>query len=101
MAFWLLLAGLGLALVGAVVSGVADAWLSRAVLLYLDAVEANVGQLAEAVRGGATNPTVTGVDLKRDLGQDRARVLKTLGWLILAAGFALQMTAVWMMRGWG
>ena len=50
----------------------------------------------EAVRAGTAQLTVTGIDVKRDKGQDRARALKTLGWLALAwvaGAFALALSA--------
>jgi hypothetical protein len=56
-----------------------DAWLSRSILNYLDAIEDNVGELVEAVRAGDTDLKVTSIDRKRDRGQDRARALKMLG----------------------
>lgn len=93
MEFWIRLTGLGLGLGGALVVALADAWLSRSVLVYLDAVETNVGKLVEALRAGSTQLTVTGTDLKRDRGQDQARALKTVGWLILTLGFGLQLAA--------
>jgi hypothetical protein len=98
MAFWMLIAGLALALAGALVSALADAWLSRSLLIYLDAVEANLGQVAEAIKTGTTKLRVTGIDLKRDRSQNRARALKTLGWLALALGFALQIAAACLVR---
>jgi hypothetical protein len=57
-------------------------------------VEANVGKLVEALRAGNTQLAVTGINRKRDQGQDRARVLKTFGWLCLALGFGLQIAAI-------
>jgi hypothetical protein len=87
---WIRLGGLGLGLGGALVVAVADAWLSRSVLVYLDALEANVEKIVEALQGGTTELAVSRIDLKRDRGQNRARTLKTLGWLVLASGFALQ-----------
>jgi hypothetical protein len=63
--------------------------------VYLDAVEANVHHLAAAVRGGSTELKVTGINLKRDRRQNRARALKMLGWLILAGGLALQLAAAY------
>jgi hypothetical protein len=94
MESWMLLrTGLGLGLGGALVVAVADAWLSRAMLVYLDAVEANVGKLVESARDADRRLDVTGIDLRRDQGQNRARALKTLGWLALASGFALQLAA--------
>lgn len=89
----LLLAGLGVSLGGALVVGLADALLSRLTLVYLDAIEANVAKLVEAVRTGANQLTVTDVDVKRDRRQNRLRACKTLGWLTLALGLGLQLTA--------
>jgi hypothetical protein len=93
MESWMPLAGLGLGLGGALLAGLSDAWLSRSVLIYLDAVEANVAQLVAAVRQGRTALEVTAADLRRDRGQDRARALKSLGWVLLAAGLGLQAAA--------
>ncbi len=98
MESWMPLAGLGLGLGGALVAGLSDAWLSRSVLIYLDAVEANVGQLVAAVREGRTALEVTAADLRRDRGQDRARALKLLGWVLLATGLALQVAAACLAR---
>src|SRR5438552_4299419 len=95
---WLLPAGLGVTLAGAIVLALADAWLSRSILVYLDAVEANVHRLVDAVRAGGTHLKVTGTDLKRDRGQNSARAIKMLGWLILVLGFGLQLFAAYRMR---
>lgn len=94
MEAWIVLAGLGLSLIGASVLALADAWLHRSILVYLDAVETNVGKIVEAIRSSGTNLTVTGIDLKRDRGQNRARFFKLLGWLALIVGFGLQIAAV-------
>jgi hypothetical protein len=96
METWLLPVGLGGSVAGAVVLALADAWLSRSILVYLDAVEANVHRLAAAVRSGSTEFNVTGIDLKRDRRQNSARALKMVGWLILAAGLALQFGASYL-----
>ncbi len=93
MEAWLLPAGLGISLAGVVVVALADAWLSRSILVYLDAVEADVHRLAVAVRGGSTDLKVTGIDLKRDRRQNRARAVKLLGWFILVVGLAMQLGA--------
>jgi hypothetical protein len=98
MAFWILLAGLVLATGGVVITGLADAWLSRSILVYLDAVEHNVSKVVEALRAGATNLKITGIDVKRDRAQNRARALKTVGWLVMASGFALQLVAACLAR---
>ena len=93
---WIALIGLGLSVGGAVVVAAADAWLSRSLLVYLDALEANLGKLVAALRDGGTNLAVAGIDLKRDRGQDRARAFKTVGWLVLVAGLGLQFVAAMM-----
>jgi hypothetical protein len=93
MEAWLLPAGLAVSVAGAVLLALADAWLSRSILVYLDALEADVHRLAVAVRSGSTELKVTGIDLKRDRRQNSARALKLFGWLVLAAGLALQLGA--------
>jgi hypothetical protein len=94
----LLFAGLGLSMAAAVVLAVTDAWLSRSMLIYLDAVETNVAKIVHALRAGGTEPTVTGMNLQRDQGQDRARAIKTLAWFVMAAGFGLQLAAACLAR---
>jgi hypothetical protein len=89
-----LLAGLGLGMVGALVVALADAWLSRSLLVYMDAIEANVARAVAAIRAGQAELVVTGIDRKRDRIQNLARALKTLGWLVLALGFGLQIAAI-------
>lgn len=96
--FWIQIAGLGLGLAGALLLALADTWLSRSLLIYLDAVEANVSKLVETLRAGSNQYVIPEIDLKRDRRQDRARALKTLGWLVLTVGFALQLAAVWFTR---
>ena len=98
MQYQMLLAGLGLTFGGAALAALADLWLSRLILVYLDAVEANVEKLAQAVRTGSTDLAVTGIDLKRDRRQNLARMLKTLGWLTLLAGLGCQMVAIYLGR---
>ena len=93
MEFGMFAAGLGLTLSGAAVAGFADAWLSRSILIYLDAIEANVEKMAKAIQAGATDLAVTGINLRRDRGQNRARALKTMGWVALVMGFVLQLAA--------
>ena len=92
------LLGLGFTFGGAVVVAVADAWLSRSLLIYLDAVEANVGRVVALLRDGGAGLAVTGIDLKRDRGQDRARALKVVGWVVLILGLGLQLAAAWAGR---
>lgn len=95
MEFWILLGGLALTLVGAILVALADAWLSRLILVYLDAIEHDVMRVVVALRAGSIDDlNVSGIDVKRDRGQNVARALKTLGWLALAVGFALQIVAV-------
>ncbi|MEI7685714.1 MAG: hypothetical protein WCL32_11870 [Planctomycetota bacterium] len=89
----LLLAGLGVSLVGSLVVALADAWLSRLTLIYLDAIEANVANLVQAVRSRVDQVAATSVDPMRDRKENRARTLKTLGWLALVLGFGLQLAA--------
>jgi hypothetical protein len=98
MESWLLLAGLGLGLAGALVVAMADAWLSRSLLNYLDDVECNVAKLAEAIRAGNAHVAITDIDLKRDRGQNQARGLKSAGWLALALGLGLQFAAACLRR---
>ena len=75
MEYRILLAGLGFTLGGAVAVAFADLWLSRLLLVYLDALEANGEKLAQSLRSGSTHVVVTGIDLKRDQRQNRARTL--------------------------
>ena len=98
MQSWILLAGLGISLGGAVVAGLADAWLSRSILVYLDAVEHNLQNVVRTIQAGANDPTVTAPNLKRDRGQDQARAAKTLGWVALAVGFGLQILAACLLK---
>jgi hypothetical protein len=93
MEYPLMLVGLGVSLGGALVVALADAWLSRLMLMYLDAIEANMVKLLEAVRTGATQVDATGIDLKRDHRQNMVRAVKTLGWMALALSFGLQLAA--------
>ena len=67
-------------------------------LVYLDAVEANVAKLVEAHRSGEGLHRTTGIDLKRDLKQDLARVVKTWGWLMLTAGLGVQFAAAYFVK---
>jgi uncharacterized ferredoxin-like protein len=92
------LVGLGVALGGAIIVAVADASLSRSVLVYLDAVETNVAQLVDAVRSGSTSLVATGMNPLRDRRQNQARALKTIGWLVLILGFGLQFAAGYLVK---
>ena len=96
MDYRIFLAGLGLTLGGTVVAALADLWLSRLVLVYLDALESNVEKLAHAIRNGSTFLAITGIDLKRDQRQNHARRLKTLGWLVLLLGLGVQIVAAYL-----
>jgi hypothetical protein len=91
-------AGLGLSFGGAVVLALADAWLTRSMLAYLDAVEANVTKMVEALRAGSTYVIVTSMDVKRDQSQNVARGLKMIGWLALAAGIGFQLAAAYLTK---
>jgi hypothetical protein len=86
--------GLGMCFVGAILIALTDVWLSRSFLIYLDAVESNVSAIVDAFRAGNTRVAVTLIDLKRDRGQNRARALKMLGWLVLTLGFGLQVAII-------
>jgi len=88
MVSWMLFAGLGLSLGGAIVAGLADAWLSRSVLIYLDALEHNLRNVARTMQAGGPEPNVTEPNLRRDRGQNQARTAKSLGWVALALGLA-------------
>ncbi len=93
MLFWLPLAGSVLTFLGAVGVTVTDAWFSRAVLMYLDVIEANVKKIAEEIRTGGSSPEISAINPKRDRGQDRARALKAFAWLTLTLGLGLQLAA--------
>ena len=99
MEFGMLIGGLGLAIGGALLLAIADAWLSRSILLYLDAIESNVAAVATALRASNMQVAVTGINLMRDRGQNRARALKTLGWFTMALGFGLQLAASLLTKG--
>jgi hypothetical protein len=99
MEFGMLISGLGLAIGGALLLAIADAWLSRSILVYLDAIESNVAAVATALRASNTQLAVTGINLMRDRGQNRARALKTLGWFTMAFGFGLQLAASLLTKG--
>jgi len=87
---WLGIIGLGLCGVGSLMVALADAWLSRSILVYLDAVESNVSGIIKMLEGAAPSAEVTAIDVRRDRGQNRARALKTVGWLAMVGGFGLQ-----------
>ena len=98
MEYRIFLTGLGLIFGGAVVVALADLWLSRLLLVYLDAVESNVKMLADAIRSGSTNLAITGIDLKRDQRQNRARMLKTLGWMAVILGLGVQIVVAYVAK---
>jgi hypothetical protein len=60
------------------------------VLIYLDALETNLRKVVEVLQSGGNQFVNTGINLKRDRGQDRARSLKFLGWAVLFLGFLVQ-----------
>jgi hypothetical protein len=93
-----IVSALWLSLAGTLVVALADAWLSRSILIYLDAVEANVQKIVEALRSGSTQIDFTGINLKRDLRQNQARMFKSLGWFAMASGFGLQIAVAWLTR---
>ena len=86
----LLLTGLILNLVGIAILAIADVWFSRAVLVHLDALEANLTNLIGILRNGSGHLVDSGIDLRRDRGQDRARFVKLIGWVLLALGILTQ-----------
>lgn len=93
MPFWFGLIGLGLNLVGAVIVASVDAWFSRAVLVYLDALESDLVQAVQVLQSGGTQFVPTKIDPMRDRSQNRGRSLKLLGWCILSFGYLLQIAA--------
>src|SRR5438874_399259 len=70
MSFWLVLIGLGLNFTGAVIIALVDAWFSRALLVYLDALESNLGLAVQELHRGGTKFVPTKVDLLRDRNQN-------------------------------
>ena|SRR5947209_7161545 len=94
----ILIVGMGLCFAGGILVVAMDAWLSQLLLLYMDAVEANLAKLVEAVRTGGNQLVLTEIDRKRDRRLDRARGMKTVGWLILVLGFGVQLAAVYVTR---
>lgn len=95
---FLTLAGLGFAVAGGLILALADVWFSHAVLVYLDVVETNLLNVIEVLRHGGNQFETDGVSAKRDRGQDRARLLKLLGWTALVLGFLFQTVALLLPR---
>ena len=89
MHFGLGMVGLGLELAGVLILALADAWFSRSVLVYLDAVEANIAKVVDVLQTGGSQFVITPMDQKRDRGQDRARLLKLLGWAVMFLGLVV------------
>ena len=83
--------GLIFNLAGVVLLALGDVWFSRSVLVHLDALEENLSKLIAILRTGGGKLTDTGVDLRRDRGQDRARFVKLVGWALLGLGFVAQL----------
>jgi hypothetical protein len=96
MHFWFILGGLGLNALGAILIALGDAWLSRSVLLYLDALEASLSKVAGLLRSGGKDFIAPAIDARRDLGQDRARSIKLAGWGALIAGFVVQLIGAYL-----
>jgi hypothetical protein len=94
MPYWLGISGLGLNLLGAAIVALTDSRFSRVVLVYLDAVEANLVGLARALREGRTDFILQEVDVRRDRALDRSRSLKLAGWCVLILGLLLQAIAL-------
>ena len=66
----LLCRALGPTFGGAVAVALADLWFSRLVLIYVDALEADVARLSHAIRTGSSDFEVPDIDLKRDQRQN-------------------------------
>ena len=94
MHLYLSIGGLAINLAAALILAVADVWFSRSLLLHLDAQEANVSKLVQVLQSGGSGFVDTGVDLKRDRGENRARFLKLVGWGLLALGFLLNLAGL-------
>src|ERR1700726_2483853 len=86
--------GLGLNLAGVIIVALGDAWFSRSVLVYLDAVESNLAKVVTVLQSGGSHFVITETDLRRDRRQDRARSVKLMGWGVLALGFLLLLIAL-------
>src|SRR5436853_6883705 len=95
---WMQLVGVGTSLVGVLVISRADACLSRSILIYLDALEANMENMVTSLRVGSTYILVKGIDVKRDQRQNQARLVKTFGWLVLEVGFGIQLAGLYLNR---
>jgi hypothetical protein len=96
MAWWVGLCGLGLDVVGALLVALGDAWFSRSVLVYLDAMESNLAKVVGTLKAEGSHYAITPPDVRRDRGQNRARAWKSLGWCLLALGFLLQAGSLWL-----
>ena len=83
------IAGLTLNATGVLLLTVADLWFSRAILVYVDALEDNLLKLVRELQAGGKQFVITEIDLKRDRRQNLARSLKSLGWLVLFLGFVI------------
>ena len=94
MHFMIGMVGLGLNLAGAVILALADAWFSRSVLVYLDAVEANLSKVVGVLQSGGSHFVITEINPARDRGQDRARSMKLVGWCVLSLGFLVLLIAL-------
>jgi hypothetical protein len=90
MHFLIGIVGLGLNLAGAVMLGLAGIWFSRSVLVYLDAVEANLSKVVGVLQCGGSHFDISGINR----GQNQARSLKLVGWGLLALGFLLVLIAL-------
>ena len=53
-----------------------------------------VSKLVRVLQSGGSGFVDTGVDLKRDRGENRARFLKLVGWGLLALGFLLNLAGL-------
>jgi hypothetical protein len=96
MHFWIGISGLGLNLGGAGIVALVDAWFSRSILLYLDALELNLSKMVKVLQSGGSQFVATEVNLRRDRAQDRGRAMKLLGWCVFIAGSLLQLVAMFL-----
>ena len=97
MQYWLGITGLALNLVGAMIVAWTDSRFSRAVDYSISALELNFNNLKSLLgAGGGTALILTGLDTHREIIRSRVLWPKRLGWLILIAGYVLQVIAVWI-----
>jgi hypothetical protein len=94
MEFWLGISGLVLNLFGAVLIALADRSFSWWVDTSLLALELNVARIAQLLRRGGSESLIREMDIHRDRAQERSRLWKLVGWLVLIAGYLFQVAAI-------